>query len=70
MTYGGTKRAVFELLEAAGPKGASLAALLDAARARGLELNRGSVSSMLSRLARDGTLDYTPQQPERYRLRE
>ncbi len=69
MTYGATKRAIFEALDVAGGDGVNTATVVAAARERGLELNRNSVSSVLCRLHREGLLDREPPRPERYRLR-
>lgn len=66
MTYGTTKHAVVELLEAAGPAGLDPGQVVAAAAERGIELKPGSVQSSLSRLARDGAVERVPL---RYRLR-
>jgi CRP-like cAMP-binding protein len=49
---------VLRLVTAAGPKGLSAVDLVERAQAEGVTLNRGTVSSLLSRLKREGTLAY------------
>ena len=57
---------VLTLLEEVGADGLNAAIALRMASAKGIELNRGSVSSLLSRLKRDDVVDYDG---ERYRLK-
>lgn len=49
---------VLRLVTAAGPKGLSALDLVERAQTEGITLNRGTVSSLLSRLKREGTLVY------------
>ncbi len=49
---------VLRLLQAAGPKGLSANDVIAKAAVEGITLDRGSVSSLLSRLKREGTLSY------------
>jgi hypothetical protein len=51
------KDTVLGLLADASEGGLSVNQVLDKARAKGIELDRGSVSSLLSRLKREQTLD-------------
>ncbi len=51
------KDTVLGLLAQAGESGLSVNQVLEAARVKGIELDRGSVSSLLSRLKRESTLD-------------
>jgi hypothetical protein len=49
---------VLRLVQAAGPKGLSANDVVAKAAVEGITLDRGSVSSLLSRLKREGTLSY------------
>jgi hypothetical protein len=51
------KDTVLGLLAEAGKKGLTVNEVLDAARARNISLERGTVSSLLSRLKREETLE-------------
>jgi len=51
------KDTVLGMLAQAGPAGMSVVQVLDGAKAKGVELDRGTVSSLLSRLKRESTLD-------------
>lgn len=53
------KDTVIDLIANAGPKGLSVNQVLEAAKARNISLERGTVSSLLSRLKREMTLDMT-----------
>lgn len=55
---GSVKKTVIDLLEDAGAKGLNANSALGAAKAKGIELERGSVSSLLSRLKSDGAVVY------------
>ena len=59
------KAYVLELLEQVGRAGLNAAIAVEMAEAEGLELDRGSVSSLLSRLKSDETVEYDG---DRYRL--
>jgi len=52
------KETLFELLREAGTTGLSAATAVEMASRRGKTLNKGSVSSMLSRYKSDGILDF------------
>lgn len=52
------KQAVLELLEQVGDKGLNAATAVEAAGQAGISLERGTVSSLLSRLKNDGTVVY------------
>lgn len=59
---------VLELITDAGARGLSVVELLEiASQQRGITLDRGSVSSLLSRFKRDGVMIYDG---SRYRLKE
>lgn len=65
---GNVKEAVLDLISESGEAGLSATDCVAAARAsRGLDLDRGSVSSLLSRLKKDEVLFYDG---ERYRLKK
>lgn len=51
------KDTVLGVLAEAGERGLSVNQILDIARSRGVDLDRGSVSSLVSRLKRESTLD-------------
>lgn len=53
------KDTVIELIASAGTKGLTVNQVLAAARAKNIQLERGTVSSLLSRLKREQTLDMT-----------
>ncbi|TCP43960.1 hypothetical protein [Rhodovulum marinum] len=61
------KRTVLDLLTAVGAGGLNAAIAVDMAAKDGVELERGSVSSLLSRLKNEGTVTYDG---EVYRLKE
>lgn len=61
------KNTLIALLEEAGAKGLNSALAIQKAARRGIKLERGSVSSMLSRFKRDGIAYYDG---ERYRLKQ
>jgi hypothetical protein len=63
---GAVKEALFELLKEAGKTGLNAHSAVEMAKRRGLELDRGTVSSTLSRMKRDGAVDHDG---ERYRLK-
>jgi DNA-binding IclR family transcriptional regulator len=56
---------VIELLEQVGRAGLNAGLAVEMAEAEGRELDRGSTSSLLSRLKADGTVEYDG---DRYRL--
>jgi hypothetical protein len=58
---------LLDLLKQAGTTGLNAQTAVEIAQARGIELEKSSVSSLLSRLKREGTLVYDG---ERYRLKE
>jgi hypothetical protein len=64
---GSVKNAVIDLLESAGERGLSASQAITRGKERGMELDRGSVSSLLSRLKSDGVVSYDG---ERYRLKK
>lgn len=64
---GDLKTLVLNLYEEAGETGLSSAACVAAAKAKGIEIQPASVSSLLSRLKADGVLFYDG---ERYRLKK
>ena len=65
---GGVKETVLDLISEAAETGMTPPECVAAAKAkRGIELDRGSVSSLLSRLKKDGVLFYDG---SRYRLKE
>jgi len=53
------KETVLSLVQNAGPNGINVNGVLDAARELGIHLERGSVSSLLSRMKRESVLDMT-----------
>jgi hypothetical protein len=53
-----TKKLVLELLDEAGSAGLVATEAVERAAARGVKLDRGTVSSLLSRLKKDGVVDY------------
>lgn len=55
---GFVKNAVLKLVTAHAERGLVAAELVELAAAQGIRLDRGSVSSLLSRLKQEGTLDY------------
>lgn len=55
---GFVKDAVLKLVTEHAERGLVAAELVELAAARGIRLDRGSVSSLLSRLKQEGTLDY------------
>lgn len=61
------KNTLIALLEEAGMKGLNSSLAIQKAARRGIKLERGSVSSMLSRFKRDGIACYDG---ERYRLKQ
>jgi len=61
------KRTVLDLLTAVGERGLNAAIAVDMAAKDGIDLDRGSVSSLLSRLKNEGTVTYDN---EVYRLKE
>lgn len=63
---GAVKEALFELLKEAGKTGLNAHSAVEMAKRRGIELDRGTVSSTLSRMKRDGAVDHDG---ERYRLK-
>jgi hypothetical protein len=62
---GKVKDVVLDLLEAVGTTGLNAASAINMANQRGVALDRGSVSSLLSRLKHDGIVEYDG---DRYRL--
>jgi DNA-binding transcriptional ArsR family regulator len=61
------KSAVLDLLREVGTTGLNAAVACEIAERRGAKLDRGTVSSLLSRLKRDGIVIY---EDDRYRLKE
>jgi len=61
----GTKGTILDLLSEAGTTGLNASSAVDLAERRGIHLDRQSVSSLLSRLKRDGVVVY---ENERYKL--
>ena len=55
---GSVKNAVLDLLEDVGRSGLNAASAVDLAKAKGIDLDRGSVSSLLSRLKTDNVVVY------------
>lgn len=55
---GSVKTAVLDLLEDVGRSGLNAASAVDLAKAKGIDLDRGSVSSLLSRLKTDEVVVY------------
>lgn len=64
---GSVKQAVLHLLEEAGERGLNANTAITKAKERGVKLDRGSVSSLLSRLKADGIVSY---EDEFYRLKK
>lgn len=65
---GNVKTAVLDAVTASGEKGVSVTECVADAKSRsGLDLDRGSVSSLMSRLKKDGVFFYNG---DRYRLKE
>ena len=58
------KKTVMAIVQEAGPAGVTASEVMDRAAAQGRELEKGSVSSLLSRFKRDGALTFDG---ERYR---
>lgn len=63
---GAVKEALFDLLKESGKSGLNANAAVEMAKRRGVDLDRGTVSSTLSRMKRDGAVDHDG---ERYRLK-
>jgi hypothetical protein len=63
---GAVKEALYALLKEAGKTGLNALTAVEMARKRGMELDRNTVSSTLSRMKKDGALDHDG---ERYRLK-
>jgi hypothetical protein len=63
---GAVKEALYDLLKEAGKTGLNAHSAVEIAKRRGIELDRGTVSSTLSRMKRDGAVDHDG---ERYRLK-
>lgn len=63
----GVKKTVLDLLREVGSTGLNASTALEIASRRGVTLDRGSVSSLLSRLKSEGTVEYDG---EKYRLPE
>ena len=63
---GAVKEALYELLKDAGKTGLNAHAAVEMAKSRGIELDRNTVSSTLSRMKKDGAIDHDG---ERYRLK-
>ena len=61
------KTTILDLLKEVGTTGLNAATTVEIASRRGIDLDRGSVSSLLSRLKRDGVVEYDG---NRYRLPE
>lgn len=61
------KNTVLNLLKEVGASGLNAAIAVDAAAKKGTKLERGSVSSLLSRLKEDGVVTYDG---DRYKLKE
>lgn len=64
---GSVKNAVLDLLETAGERGMNANQAITRGKERGIDLDRGSVSSLLSRLKADGVVSYDGEQ---YRLKK
>lgn len=64
---GNVKTTLLNLLSEVGRSGLNAHTTVEMATRKGIELDRGTVSSLLSRLKADGVVDYDG---ERYRLRE
>jgi hypothetical protein len=63
---GAVKEALYALLKECGKTGLNAVTAVELAKKRGLELDRNTVSSTLSRMKKDGALDHDG---ERYRLK-
>jgi hypothetical protein len=61
------KTTILDLLREAGTTGLNAQTAVEVGSRRGVKLDRGSVSSLLSRLKREGTLVY---EDDRYKLKE
>lgn len=61
------KGTILDLLREAGTTGLNAATAVETGRRRGVELDRGTVSSLLSRFKRDGLVVYDG---DRYKLKE
>jgi len=59
---GSVKKVVLELLEEAGERGLNAHMTINRAKEKGFDLERGSVSSLLSRLKSDGIVVYNGEQ--------
>lgn len=64
---GSVKNTVLDLLEETGQRGVNAATAVELARAKGITLERGSVSSLLSRLKSDGVVIH---RGDTYRLKK
>lgn len=64
---GSVKTTVLDLLEESGQRGVNAATAVELAKAKGIALERGSVSSLLSRLKSDGVVIH---RGDTYRLRK
>jgi hypothetical protein len=64
---GNVKGSVLDLLREAGTTGLNAATAVETAKRRGIDLDRGTVSSLLSRFKRDGMVVYDN---DRYKLKE
>lgn len=64
---GGVKAALLDLLREVGDQGLNGNTAVELASRKGIQLDRNSVSSILSRLKADGAIEYDGQ---RYRLRD
>ena len=64
---GNVKAALFDLLKEVGSTGINANSAVEMGLKRGIEFDRGTVSSLLSRLKRDGAVEYDG---DRYRLIE
>lgn len=64
---GGVKAALLDLLQEVGDQGLNANTAVELALRKGVHLDRGSVSSILSRLKGDGAVEYDG---NRYRLKE
>lgn len=64
---GDVKNYLLHLLEAAGTTGLNAVTAVEMAAQKGTDLDRGTISSLLSRFKRDGVVEHDG---ERYRLRQ
>lgn len=64
---GNVKGALLDLLQEVGQGGLNALTAVEIAKRRGIDLDRGTISSLLSRLKRDGVVDHDG---DRYRLRQ